>query len=897
MTFTYPWAIAVALPIGLLMWWVARIGVRAVPKAQHRRAVFVRICGVLALSLALSQPVLVRSVDDRTVLFLLDRSDSIGTQARDEQIASLLEALEAARPDDKSAIAVFGRELKVDSSLATGRTQVQILAEIDSTATDLGGALRAAGALLPSEGSRRIVVFTDLVETTPISREVARELADLGIAVDIIASTEARSADVLVESVRLPPVVREGDRVPVEITLRSNHAGPAMVSVTAEGQTLDLDVNLRSGVNTVGVELEALGSGPFPVEVEVKAAFDTKPGNNVGTGITRVLGPARVAVVEGKQGEADLLVEALEAGGILVEKRYSVPTPDDLLGFDGVILVNVDEPDASEAESLRAFVEDLGRGLVTVGGDRSYGLGDYHKTLLEAILPVDSNPDDMVRRQPVAQVLVIDTSGSMAACHCSDSQHTSGVNKTDISRAGAELAIAALSDNDQIGVLAFSSGYEWVIPLGPKPSDEAAKEALRRLFPMGDTEINPALNEALSRLLEVDGALRHIVLFTDGWDPNESNLLPTARSIADAGVTLSVLGTGEGAGMTLRRMADIGGGRFYPGADIYSVPEIFVEETLTVARNLATEGTFFPALGPASPITADLTSSPPLFGYVLTKAKQSASVPMLLGAGDPLLATWQRGLGRVTSWTSDATNRWPTGWVTWEGYVEFWGDVVRDVLPAGRVTPPEVWVDGGTLNVRLENPGLGEGAAAVARIRHPDGRIEAVSLRRSGAGEFSGSVPASTSGAYWVSVELHDGEGGTLVVSSGAVSSYEQELAFREADPALGPDLAEITGGRYDPDPKTLFEPTTTRGRAETSIWPWLVALGLALFLLDVAMRRLVIGEGDKEEWKTAMVTETAREKRRVEEVIQRRKEEPEKPIEVVSDSETLQRLMRRKQR
>ena len=39
----------------------------------------------------------------------------------------------------------------------------------------------------------------------------------------------------------------------------------------------------------------------------------------------------------------------------------------------------------------------------------------------------------------------------------------------------------------------------------------------------------------------MDGALRHIVLFTDGWDPNEANLVPLARQIADAGITLSVL--------------------------------------------------------------------------------------------------------------------------------------------------------------------------------------------------------------------------------------------------------------------------------------------------------------------------------------------------------------------
>ena len=104
-----------------------------------------------------------------------------------------------------------------------------------------------------------------------------------------------------------------------------------------------------------------------------------------------------------------------------------------------------------------------------IGGDQAYGLGDYHETPLESVLPVSSNPDDLVRRQPVAEVLVIDTSGSMGACHCDmGAASEGGVVKTDIARAGAELAIEALSDCDRVGVLTFTSGTDWVIPLAPR---------------------------------------------------------------------------------------------------------------------------------------------------------------------------------------------------------------------------------------------------------------------------------------------------------------------------------------------------------------------------------------------------------------------------------------------
>ena len=40
---------------------------------------------------------------------------------------------------------------------------------------------------------------------------------------------------------------------------------------------------------------------------------------------------------------------------------------------------------------IRNYVMDLGGGLVMLGGDQSFGLGGYYKTLVEEILPVRSD--------------------------------------------------------------------------------------------------------------------------------------------------------------------------------------------------------------------------------------------------------------------------------------------------------------------------------------------------------------------------------------------------------------------------------------------------------------------------------------------------------------------------
>jgi len=896
MRFEQPWWLVAVLPVAGLAWVIARRGGRTVPRRQHRWALIVRLLALTLLVTAAAQPVLYRSVEDRSVLFLLDRSASISSESAAAQEAYLAAALEDARADHRTAVAVFGRDLRLDAAFADGRTPAPILTIVDDSSTDIAGALEAAAALVPSEGSRRIVLITDLVPTTVDPRPAARRLADLGIAVDVVELDSARSADALVESVQVPPAAREGDRVPVTVVVRSNVAGPAqLVLRAADGEEQIIDVDLELGRNEIPLEVAGEGSGFLPISVEVRADFDTRPENDRAEAITRLLGPAKVAVVEGVDGEADALVEALGAGGLEAELRRSIPTAEELLAYDAVILVNVDQPGTEESTALAAFVEELGRGLVVIGGDQAFGLGDYHLTPLEAVLPVSSNPDDLVRRQPVAEVLVIDTSGSMGACHCNmGSASEGGVVKTDIARAGAELAIGALSDSDRVGVLTFTGGNTWVIPLGPKPSAEAAQQALGGIVANGDTAIARALEEAMNELRGAPEHLRHIVLFTDGWDPNDANLLPVARDIADAGITLSVLGTGEGPGTTLERMAELGGGRFYPGTDLESIPEIFVEETLAVARNLATEGTFYPVLAAPSPVTADLTAAPPLAGYVLTKAKGTASIPLEIGQADPLLATWQRGLGRATVWTSDATSRWSTQWVDWEGYVDFWGRLVRDVLPAGRETPPAVYVDGGNLNVDFEMPSADVDSTATARIRMPDGEVVIVPMQRVSGDEFSASIPVGATGAYWVAVTVSNPDGSQITSGSGAVSSYEEEFAFREPDTTLGADLTSITGGQLDPEPAAVFEPAPVVGRADVPIWPLLATLAMILFLVDVALRRLVLTAGDSAAWKEGLTTAKTKEKRRIEKKVEEAAAAGLTPP-VLSESETLERLMRRK--
>ncbi len=893
-----PWWLLAALPAVLVVLAVGRNGRRSVPARQNRVAIALRVAGVVVLVLALTQPLVVRASPEKSVLFLLDRSSSITPAARDAQEEFVAEAVAQAGDTDQTAVAVFGKEVRLDEALAIRRTFDSVRTVVDESATDLAGALRGAAAVMPTEGSRRIVVMTDAVETVGDARSAIAGLADLGIAVDVIQLDTGRSSDALVTRVDAPVTARADDIVPVEVTVQSTTSGPGAVRVSAGDTSIEVPVDLVAGRNDIRVEVPASELGALRIRAEVEAAFDAVRENNAGEALVAVIGPPRIAVVEGVIDEAADLERALAAGGMEVDRLVAVPTAEELLVYDAVVVVNLPDPGDAVSADLASYVEDLGRGLVVVGGDRAFGLGGYEDSALEELLPVQSNPDDLIRRQPVAEVLVIDTSGSMADCHCGGGEHDiseqGGVNKTDISRAGAGLAIGALQPTDRVGVLAFTSSTRWALPLAQKPGAAVIEAALNSLTPQGDTEITPALQEALDELRDAPEDIRHIVLFTDGWG-DDPGLLQVAQDIAAEGITLSVLGTGEGSGETLRRMAALGGGQFYPGRDLPAIPEIFVEETLRVARPLIAEGVFVPSRGAVSQVTAGLTSAPPLRGYVLTNPKATATVALEVGPGDPLLASWQRGLGRASVWTSDATTRWSADWIGWAGFTDFWGRLVRDVLPPGLDTPPEVRIDGGRLEIAYE-AAVPLDAVAIAQVRDSEGTVSMIALQRSTETRFEGRVPVAARGAYWVAVRVEDETGTIASGSSGVVAGYADEFAFRDPDPQLAADLAAATDGRVAPVAAAIYEPAPLVGAAERPLWPFLAAVAFALFLADVALRRLVVARGDLEIWREQL---TPTRKEPVEAMVTAplgaEDEGPVQDREVHPEEETLGRLLRRR--
>ncbi|HEV2768165.1 MAG TPA: VWA domain-containing protein [Acidimicrobiales bacterium] len=834
-----------------------------VGRRQARLALGARAAVAVLVVGALVGVELPRTRDRVATVFLVDASDSLGPAGRAEAVAWVREALASQPPDAVAGVALFGGDARLELTVQERATLLTPSVQVDAERTDLAGALRLGAAVLPTDARRRIVVVSDGRATEGDTDAEISRLADAGIRVDVHPVARTGGADVAVTELDAPARARQGETVPLEVTVTATAPGPARLTLRQEGTVVDeREVELSAGANVVALPQVAGSSGLDRYSVEVAASGDTVPENDQGFAAVQVEGPPRVLLAEGAPGTGATLAEALRSGGIPTDvvAAEALPALDRLATYQATVLVDVDVRSLapSQVDDLGAATRDLGRGLVVTGGDHSYALGGYLDSPLEQLLPVVSDVLDPKRRSSVAQVLAIDASGSMGACHCNEGANglpgggnfgqEGGVNKTDISRSAAARSIAALSRNDEVGVLAFNTEERWIIDLQQLPPEEVVREGLGRLTPAGGTDVRRSLSTAAEALRESKSRLKHIVLFTDGFTAEGAlaGLADQAAALREEGITVSVLGTGEGAAQELRAVADAGGGRFHPGRDLHQIPQIMMEETVLASRNFVNEGEFLPEVVSSAAPVAELRASPPLFGYLATTAKPAARTLLRIGPdGDPLLASWQAGLGRATAWTSDASARWSQAWAGWEGYVPFWAATVKDAFPTGGDGGGlRTSIDGDTLRITVEGADpWPDDATAVARVAGPDRQGREVRLQRTSATTFSGAAAAVGAGSYAVGAAVTAGDGTVFSSATVATQSYSPEYQLGPARPEALRAWSEATGGRGEILADQAFDPADLpAGRGSVPLAGWLLLAAALAWPVAVALSRLRLG-------------------------------------------------------
>jgi uncharacterized membrane protein len=877
----------------VLIVWIGRQTLSGLGTTARRAGMVVRILVILLVVGAIAKPYWRKEAKGVNLTVVVDVSDSVhrplklpSGQMVDVPTyvdAYLKEAAEFAKPGDTITRITVAKKPYVQSLPGNPKERPDSQTVGATDATDLAAGV-AMGLAVPGKdidqqaAAKRILVISDFNETTGSLQKAAADAASTAkVPIDVLPLRYKFEQEVMVDRVVVPSTARMGQSIVLKALVSTIKPAKGRLTLLINGDPvqigskegeMDMDVSLNPGSNIIPIPLTLPFAGPQKFEVHFTPATpedDSISQNNSNMAITFVQSEGRVLVISPTPEEVQPMVRALTAARLDVRVVRGDEAPKDLVdwgAYDAVVIANTSAGDLNQKqqEDIRAYVHDLGGGLVMVGGPEAFGAGGWIGSPVADALPIKLDPPQQ-RKMPRGALVLL-----MHSCEMPRGNFW-----------GQQVCMAAvnnLSRLDLAGVLEFSfaKGDWWVHPLSEVGNKAAITRAINSLT-FGDMpSFDNLISMAYKDLSNVAAGAKHIIIISDG-DPQIMNwgLLDDCRAAKISISTVLVFPHNRaGAGPTapdwgtMRKIAERTKGRFYPIIDegeFAKLPSIFIKEAQVVKRSLIWEGEpFSPAIvnsvsEPMRGLTAE--GLPPISGYIVAAEREGLSIVTLRGKeNDPILAHWQYGLGKAVAFTSDASARWTTAWPSWEKYRAFWEQHVRWAMRPGgnadmRITTEQ---QGDKTRVIIEalDP-KGEHMSFVrfqGRIAGPNGVSLSIDPREVGPGRYEATFDSSASGAYVMNLRYltpGDGDGKAREgnIQAAVTRPYADEFKTLQDNAPLGKLVADLTGGRVvDDDPtkadlwlrKDLKMPIDQR-----PIWLLVALISLGAFLFDVAVRRVRI--------------------------------------------------------
>ncbi len=855
--------------------WIGRKSLSGLGTTTRRVALVVRLLVIALLAGAMAEPQWKEKSEDVAVTVVLDSSKSVSPawQARSDQYVQEARR-QNKRTDDLLGIVAVAEQALVQSlpSKLTTVVEKQLIGSAEGT--NLAAALRLALALKRPDSAYRIVLITDGNQTQGSLLQAAEAAKAAGVPVDVLPITYAFDNEIVADQLVAPATARMGENINVKVVLTATRPARGRLNILLNREPVDLDpdspslgmeIGLVAGSNVFSVPITAARSGPQQFE----AIFEPAPGpggvvddaiqeNNRALAVTFVTGDGKVLVVSESTEDAEALVQSLSQARVATDVVDAEQFPASLTAlnaYDAIVLINQPAYNFSQQsqEDLRQYVHDTGGGLVMFGGPESFGAGGWIGSPIEDALPIRLDPPQKRQMPRGALVLV------MHSIEMPDGRHYG--KKT------AEAAVDALSRLDLVGINEYdhrAGGSAWVHEMGEVGDGSAVKRSIANLT-FGDMpDYTPSLQMTLRALQAVQAGAKHAIIISDGDAQLPTNKL--LDQFVKSRITISTVGVYPHSTADLARLkwiADYTKGKHYEittQAGLANIVQIFIKEAQTVKRSLIWEGDpFSPAVVPLPVETMrGVSAVPPISGYVVAADREGGPAMVTLRGkeNDPILASWQHGLGKVITFTSDVSTRWAPAWVAWGQFRPFWEQHLRWAMrPSGsanvRVTTEK---DGDRTRVILDMlDAAGERlnfARFVARVATPDGKGQDITFREEGMGRYVGSFDSKASGSYMVSLRYAapnpaGGEPLEGSVQAAVTRPFADEYRALTDNTPLLQQVAAMTGGRVLTGNEVRDDLWRREGLtlpvATFPIWLSFAMAGIGVFLLDVGVRRVRI--------------------------------------------------------
>ncbi len=921
-TIEKPWYLLLLLVLPWIWIW-GRQSLSGLGRWRRAFALVLRSVVIVLIVLALAEAQWQRKNERMTVTYLLDQSESIPPDQREamaEYVVSDVEKFRDAAASDRASVIVFGRQAHIevpplDDDLPLVH-RLEAVGALKRDATNLESALRLAQATFPEDSSRRVVIVSDGNENLGNALRIARSMAADGVGMDVVPIWINRDKDVSVERMALPSGIRIDQpfdaRVVVENLSTGEAPDTAPPPTDSKGRDSDdvmpgaiagrLRVVRRQGKDQV-VLLESPvllppGKSVFSFHDKLKSSDfyeysaqfiadnpqqNLVAQNDIARSFTHVQGTGKVLLIEDfshrkadGSGEFSLLADRLRGLGLEVVVQFSnelFTSLAELQPYDTVILANVPRSGGSTSEvqsfsdaQIKMLVQNtqqMGSGLIMLGGPESMGPGGWGNTELEKAMPVNFHVKNAKVKATGALAMV------MHASEIPEGNHWQKV-------IGIE-ALKSLGPHDYAAVVQWDGrqgreswlwgGRNGFLTVGG--NSLTMRRRLDQMTPGDMPDFEPSLRMARAAFASLPNVgVKHMICISDG-DPT-SPTQSTLQGLKQLGVkvtTVAVGAHGPPGHATMQHVAKVTGGRYYVVRSPNALPKIYQKEARVVSRPLIVEKDLQPTLVSNHEILKGIDALPPLRGFVMTTTKENPLVEVSVLSPFPevrenatLLAGWSFGLGRSVVFTSDAGYRWATEWADWPGYDKFFGQLVRwSMRPVGETGNFSIATErlDGTTRVVVDALDKDEEFLNFLNLSvsvvDPSMTAQQFNMRQVAPGRYQADVPTGSAGNYFFHVMPAPG---LSPLRTGVNIPYSAEFRDRQTNRQLLKQLADIqpAGGKRglmrggnEPAPmdQQFQDDTFRRDLADAVssnfIWPWLLLVAGCLFFGDVFVRRVAM--------------------------------------------------------
>lgn len=805
-----------------------------------KASTFLRVLTVIVLIFSMSGVSVVDKARDNTTLFLTDISDS--TKTTTQKVASFIDDAQANKKNgDKTAVTVFGSRAVTIVPPTLEYTTVNLDApSVGRENTNIETAVKLASSVYDDNTKKRLVLITDGAETKGDVLSLRNMLKSENIQTLIYDMSDSVESEAGLREISLPQYVNINMEYDVNVIIDSIGSQSAEFRLY-RGTTLVVNetINLKDGENRYVFTDKAEKGGGITYHAEISPENDTFYQNNSVYGYCYAENLPSVLIIGSDESTENMkrILEAAQINVVVSSPSNAPMNYDSLIAYDTVVLADTSYKDINEdfVDSLESYVKYAGGGLIVTGGENSFGPGEYTGTVLEDILPVDMDIKTQSEDPDLSMIMVIDRSGSM-------SDGSQGISCMDLAKEAAFRGVQELDDDDMVGVIAFDSQAQWVVEMTEIGENiDSIGESIGTIQAGGGTSILPALRMACTKLADTDTKIKHIILLTDGQAEQNgySSLLSQAR---EDGITISSIAVGQGAdAKLLQYIAEEGGGRYYFADQYTSLPEIFVYETTIASKDYLNNDDFYPAAVDNSEITDSIDSVPMLHGYVSTTAKSRADVVLESDKEEPVLATWQYGLGRTAAWTSDVSGQWSNEWLSSDEGTQILrnlvsytmrNDVIYDVEVTGEASD-------GISTITAKIPVNTKTNGVTANVLTQEGNEYNLNMSASAPGEYVGTIPTDVEGAYIITLTESIIDEDENVYNTGFIIGYSNEYDTRNMnDNGVIDELVSYDGISLISSPNEVYSSELPDTYAKRDISVPLIIVALILLLIDILLRR-----------------------------------------------------------